>query len=125
MRFHFRVLPALVVVASLGCQHTREGTRPDAERLTQAQMLEGHFTNVYDAVAAMRSAWLFVRGTDSFGEPSRVWVYFDQTRLGGVEELRGVTVNSVAWARHYNGVDATMRWGVGHSAGVIQVSSYR
>jgi hypothetical protein len=36
-----------------------------------------------------------------------------------------VTVNSVAWVRHYNGVDATMRWGVGHSAGVIFISSYQ
>jgi hypothetical protein len=125
MRSLVRFAPVLLLIATLGCQTTRAGARPDAERLTRAQMLEGHFTNVYDAVAAMRSSWLVVRGPDSFSEPSQVWVYFDQTRLGGVDELRTVTVNSVAWIRRYNGVDATMRWGVGHSAGVIFLSSYR
>ena len=124
MRSLFRVLPALFLVASLGC-HLKEVAPTDAERLSREEMLEQHFTNVYDAVASLRSAWLTVRGTDSFGQPSQVWVYLDQTRLGGVDELRGVMVTSVAWARHYNGVDATMRWGVGHSAGVIFLSSYR
>ena len=125
MRPVLRRLPVLLLAAALGCQNVHEVAPRDAERLTQAQMREGHFTNVYDAVAALRSQWLTVRGTDSFGDTSQVWVYFDQTRLGGVDELRNVTVNSVAWARHYNGVDATMRWGVGHSAGVIYLSSYK
>jgi hypothetical protein len=124
MRSLFRLLSALFLIASLGCQHVGEVAPPDAERLTQAEMLEQHFTNVYDAVASLRSAWLTVRGTDSFAQASQVWVYFDQARLGGVDELRTVMVNSVAWVRHYNGVDATMRWGVGHSAGVILISSH-
>ena len=125
MRATFRFPLVLLLIAAPGCHNVREVAPTDAERLTKAQMIEGHFTNVYDAVASLRSSWLTVRGTDSFGETSQVWVYFDQTRLGGVDELRNVTVNSIAWARHFNGVDATMRWGVGHSAGVIQVSSYR
>jgi hypothetical protein len=124
MRTIFRLLCALFLIASLGC-HLREVAPPDPERLTREEMLEAHFTNVYDAVASLRPAWLTVRGTDSFGQTSQVWVYFDQTRLGGVDELGSVMVNSVVWVRHYNGVDATMRWGVGHSAGVILISSYR
>ena len=88
-------------------------------------MIREHFTNVYDAVAALRSGWLTVRGTDSFQQTSQVWVYFDSNRLGGVEEMRAVTVNSVASVRHYSGVDATTRWGVGHSAGVIQILSHQ
>ena len=88
-------------------------------------MLKEHFTNVYDAVAALRSSWLTVRGTDSFTQPSQVRVYYDQNRLGAVEEMRSVLVTSVASVRHYNGVDATMRWGVGHSAGAIQILSHQ
>jgi len=88
-------------------------------------MLSEHFTNVYDAVVSLRAAWLNVRGTDSFRQPSQVWVYYDENRLGGVDEMRAVVVNSVAPLRHYNGVDATMRWGVGHSAGAIQILSHR
>lgn len=111
-------------MASLGC-HVPQVAPLDAEQLTRAEMLQEHFTNVYDAVVALRSAWLTVRGTDSFTQPSQVWVYFDGTRLGGVDEMRSVIVSAVASVRHYNGADATMRWGVGHSAGVIQILSHR
>ena len=119
-----RVLPASFLIATLGC-HVNKVAPRDAERLTQEEMIREHFTNVYDAVASLRSAWLTVRGTDSFAQPSQIWVYFDGTRLGGVEEMRSVIVNSVATVRHYNGVDATTRWGVGHSAGVIQILSHK
>ena len=119
-----RVLPALFLIVSLGC-HVQQIAPLDPERLSQEEMLKEHFTNVYDAVAALRSAWLTVRGTDSFAQPSQIWVYYDGTRLGGVEEMRSVTVNSVASVRHYNGVDATMRWGVGHNAGAIQILSHK
>ena len=126
MRSPLRLLPAALLILSLGCQsHRIANARPDPERLSQEEMLREHFTNVYDAVASLRSAWLNVRGTDSFMQPSQVWVYYDETRLGGVDEMRSVVVNSVASLRHYNGVDATVRWGVGHSAGAIQILSHQ
>jgi hypothetical protein len=124
MRLPPRLLGVSFLIAALGC-HVNQIAPRDAEQLTQEEMLKEHFTNVYDAVAALRSAWLTVRGTDSFGQPSQVWVYFDANRLGGVDEMRSVVVNSVASVRHYNGVDATMRWGVGHNAGVIQILSHQ
>jgi hypothetical protein len=123
MRSLFRFVPAMVLIASLGC-HTHEIAPLNIERLSQQEMRDGHFVYVYEAVAALRPGWLVVRGTDSFRHPSQIWVYFDETRLGGVSELRNVSVNSVAWAQHYDGVTATQRWGVGHSAGVIFLSSY-
>ena len=124
MRLLPRLLPAAFVITSLGC-HAPKIAPLDAERLSQEEMLREHFTNVYDAVAALRSAWLTVRGTDSFQQTSQIWVYYDGTRLGGVDEMRSVIVSSVASLRHYNGVDATMRWGVGHSAGAIQILSHK
>jgi hypothetical protein len=115
-----------LLIASLGCHSNRIArARPDPERLSQEEMLNEHFTNVYDAVAALRSAWLTVRGTDSFTQPSQVWVYYDENRLGGVDEMRSVLVNSVASLRHYNGTEATLRWGVGHNAGAIQILSHK
>jgi hypothetical protein len=124
MRSLFRLLRASFVIAAVGC-HVRQVAPLDPERLSQEEMLEEHFTNVYDAVASLRSAWLTVRGTDSFRQTSRIWVYYDENRLGGVDDMRSVLVNSVASLRHYNGVDATMRWGVGHSAGAIQILSHK
>jgi hypothetical protein len=119
----YRGLAALLLLAAFACHRGPPRPRPDTELLTQAEMQDHNFTNVYDAVAALRANWLTVRGTDSFMTPSEVVVYYDQTRLGGVNELRVITVNSISWLRHYNGVDATTRWGVGHGAGVIFVSS--
>jgi len=124
MRSPLRLLPASLLIASLGC-HVQQIAPLDPERLSREEMLKEHFTNVYDAVASLRSAWLTVRGTDSFRQTSQIWVYYDENRLGGVDEMRSVLVNSVASLRHYNGVDATMRWGVGHSAGAIQILSHR
>jgi hypothetical protein len=124
MRSLFRLLPVSFLIAALGC-HLHQIAPVDAEQLTREEMLNEHFTNVYDAVAALRSAWLTVRGTDSFTQTSQVWVYFDGNRLGGVDEMRSVVVSSVASVRHYNGVDATMRWGVGHNAGAIQILSHQ
>ena len=121
---HLRLLAASFLIAALGC-HVNQIAPRDSERLTQEEMLREHFTNVYDAVASLRSGWLTVRGTDSFTQPSQIWVYYDETRLGGVDEMRAVIVNSVASVRHYNGVDATMRWGVGHNAGAIQILSHK
>src|SRR3989440_2213160 len=116
MRSLFRLLRASFLIASLGCS-VHQIAPLDPERLGQEEMLREHFTNVYDAVASLRPAWLTIRGTDSFQQPSQISVYYDENRLGGVDEMRGVLVNSVASLRHYNGVDATMRWGVGHNAG--------
>ncbi|HEY6156414.1 MAG TPA: hypothetical protein VIV88_03125 [Gemmatimonadales bacterium] len=124
MRSLFRLLCASFLIAAVGC-HVHQVAPLDPERLSQAEMLEEHFTNVYDAVASLRSAWLTVRGTDSFRQTSQIWVYYDENRLGGVDDMRSVLVNSVASLRHYNGVDATIRWGVGHSAGAIQILSHQ
>jgi hypothetical protein len=124
MRTLFRLLRASFLIAALGC-HVHQIAPLDPERLSREEMLEEHFTTVYDAVASLRSAWLTVRGTDSFRRTSQIWVYYDENRLGGVDEMRAVLVNSVASLRHYNGVDATMRWGVGHSAGAIQILSHK
>jgi hypothetical protein len=123
MRPRLRLTAALLLVGAIGCHRGPPRAPPNAELLTQSEMETNHFTNIYDAVASLRANWLTVRGTDSFYTPSQVLVYYDDTRLGGVGELRAITVNSVAWVRRYSGVDATTRWGVGHSAGVIFISS--
>ena len=124
MRSLFRLLRASFLIAAVGC-HVQQISPLDPERLSQEEMLQEHFTNVYDAVASLRSGWLTVRGTDSFKQTSQIWVYYDENRLGSVDEMRSVLVNSVASLRHYDGVDATMRWGVGHSAGAIQILSHK
>ena len=91
--------------------------------ITQEQMVAQHFKNAYEAVQALHPNWLTTRGTDSFRSPSQVWVYLDDAKLGGVDQLSTIAPSTVGTIRHFNGVDASARWGLDHGAGVIQVLS--
>lgn len=98
--------------------------RADRTVITRDQMLAGKYATVYDAVAALRSLWLRPRGNDSYSSTTTVWVYLDNNKLGDVETLRTIQSRLVATVRFYDGPQATSRWGVGHSAGVIHVSTW-
>jgi hypothetical protein len=87
-------------------------------------MLAGNYLTVYDAVIALRSNWVRPRGPDSFTTPSQVIVYLDGIRLGDVERLREFQPTLVASVRYLDGIAAQARWGVGHSAGVIEVRTW-
>jgi len=96
----------------------------DRNLLTGEQLRSQHFENAYDAIEALRSNWLASRGPDSFQTPTIVLVYLDNVRLGGVEMLRGISTQSVASIQRFDGLEATARWGIGHGAGVIYVTSW-
>ena len=119
----FAVLAAALAVG--GCvPRLKTGETRDHGTLTREQIAESHFNTAYDAVEALRSNWLRARGTDSFQTPSEVVVYLENTRLGGTETLREIAANTIVYIRFYDGVSATARWGIGHAAGVIYVSTH-
>ena len=114
------------VAVALGCVSGgagMAGTRVDRNVLVGAELREQHYNTVYDAVEALRSTWFQARGPDSFTTPSLVLVYFDNVRLGGVERLREVDLAVIERVEHFDGTSATARWGVGHGAGVILLTS--
>ncbi len=121
------VLPRAVLTiclsACLSAAPPRTDERPDRNVLVAADLAEQHFNTAYDAIEALRSNWLQARGPDSFATPSVVWVYFDAVRLGTVETLRTLDLKVLNRIEHFDGIAATARWGVGHSAGVILVTA--
>jgi hypothetical protein len=121
-----RLLCTVLVAFCAACAgNNPRQTHEDRDLLTKAQVDGQGFTNLYDAVEALRSNWLTARGPDTIlGTPTEVIVYFDATRLGGVETLRWIAPGDVVYIRHYDGKDATSRWGVGHGQGVIFVSTH-
>jgi len=127
MRISARRLVACGVIALMAaCSRGSGSSSPgpvDHNLITLAQIREHRFTNAYEAVAALRSNWLLTRGPDSFSNPSQVLVYFDATRLGGIETLRSIATASVVSIRYYDGIAASGRWGLDHGQGVIFVSS--
>lgn len=117
----------VLLIALVGCS-ARPSLNPSAERtrrdvLTQAQVLATRTSNLYDAVVALRSNWLLPRGVDSFQTPGQVLVYFDNTRLGGVETLQAIAPNAVGFVQYFDGTSASGRWGLDHGHGVIYVST--
>jgi hypothetical protein len=122
--------PAALLLAMLlgaACRGSGAGeqqpTPRDRELITFEQLRSQHFNSAYDAVLTLRANWLHTRGTDSFSSPTRVQVYVDGTRYGGVESLRTLPVISINFIRHYDGLTASARWGLDHGQGVIYVST--
>jgi hypothetical protein len=119
-----RVMAFLFVVTGANACITSPGqpnSNPDV--ITREQLDRNNFRTAYEAVQSLHANWLQTRGTDSFNTPSIVLVYFDDMKLGGVETLQTIHTVTLNYIRHYNGTEATSRWGVGHSAGVIYVST--
>lgn len=119
-----RFLALLFLAAACAGNQPAEGApRGDRNVLTQQEMLDKHFQTAYEAVSALRDHWLQSIKVESFSRPSQVWVYQDNVRLGDVESLRNVPVNTILSIRHFNANEATARWGVGHAAGAIYIET--
>ncbi|MDP1892499.1 MAG: hypothetical protein Q8K55_16560 [Gemmatimonadaceae bacterium] len=97
--------------------------RFDAALITREQILEGQFTNAYDAVKILRGSWLNTVRPESFRYPAAVQVYLDGVRVGDISALSTVQTLPVQYIRYYNAQDATSRWGMDHGAGAIYVST--
>lgn len=127
MRPDIRKLLALILVLSCvacaGRQKSSKVPRVDQSIITGEELVKSHFINPMDALEALRPAWLRARGPDSFVAPSEVQVYLDNVRLGGVDTLKSIDLRIVRFIQHFDGVSATARWGVGHAAGVILIST--
>jgi hypothetical protein len=117
----------LVLVSALSACATRSPARSTPvshDVLTEQDLVNQGFTTAMDAIRALRGNWLETHGTNSFFTPVTVRVFVDNDEVGGVDELSSIMIASVVYIRHYDGVTATARWGIGHGAGVIYISTH-
>lgn len=120
-RFLALVSAAILVAASACGGRSQPGAAPpqrDRETLTAEELSQRSFYSAYDAVEALRPLWLSRPGLGS-----EVQVYVDENRMGGVAALRSVRILSVAFIKHMDGIQATARYGRGHDAGAILVTT--
>lgn len=91
--------------------------------LNASEMARTGVNNAYEAVRLLRPEWLNERGTHIIGESASetIDVYLDDVRLGGIDTLRDVMSNVVHSMHFFDAGAATLRWGSGHSHGVILV----
>lgn len=118
---------ALVVLVGAACAGRKSAdqgaARSNRNVITHEQIVQQNFRTALDAVQALRPNWLRTRGADSFQSPTQVIVYLDNVRMGGVDQLATITPSNIASITHFDGVQASGRWGLDHGAGVIQVIS--
>ena len=72
--------------------------------------------NTLDAVRILRPRWL----TATHGQWAPT-VVIGNVPSGGVEALQHVHIGQIKELRYVNARDATTRWGINHSGGVIEV----
>ncbi|HEX6068625.1 MAG TPA: hypothetical protein VFZ18_02345 [Longimicrobiaceae bacterium] len=94
---------------------------PNARSVTQQEIQKSAQSNLLDFVRANRPQWLRTRGVGTAANP--VAVYLDGQRVGGPEQLRGISTGITSGLRYVDGQEATTRWGSGHSNGAILVTT--
>ena len=119
-----RLTALLLVLAAGACASTVARPRAQSDLITREQIEQNRFTNAYEAVLALHPNWTNVKAKALESAQPGVAVYVDDVRMPqGVEELRAIESQRIQFIRHYDPVEATQRWGVGHTEGAIMVST--
>jgi len=133
------VILVAICVAFVGCSNSSSSTagaepapagekptvRRQANIITEEELAKSTARNGLQAVQMLRPDWLRGRGATSIREtsPAQVVVYVNEQRLGGPEQLEGISVSAIKSLRHMSASEATNRWGTGHTGGVISVTT--
>ena len=97
-----------------------------SDAVTRAELEGVPFGNTYLAVARLRPTWVRPRAAPSFGSsPAYPVVYIDGIAQGDIRELERLPVSEVELLRYLGPNDATTRYGTGHTAGAILVTTAR
>lgn len=121
---------AAAILTPLACAGVKAGANSSTASSTSTviqrdELIAREFTNMFDAIQALRGNWLRPRGSDSINNPASIQVYLDNQRLGGIEQLRAINPRTVAQVRRFDGIEATSRWGMDHGAGVLMITTAR
>jgi hypothetical protein len=125
-RPHRRLLLGVVLALGSACASAAgpgsptSAVRGDSKTVTADDLAEAVQLNLYDYLAAERPRWL--RG----GVPVRpgapdVVVFMDETRLGGAQSLKTISINTVRMVRYYEPSAAQQKFPGRDIGAVIQV----
>ena len=126
------LIAGLVAFGISGCssatQSSGGGTGGQRNLITLAEIQSAAVptSNVWDYIATARPHMLRDRGVGSFRDtaPVRAIVYLDDSMLGDIQVLKTMSLSSVKQIQYMSGADATTRYGMGHSGGVILLTTH-
>ena len=117
-----------MALASAGCAspgaiggNASQSASPGA--VTGEELRQVSAKDTYEALKQLRPIWLLPRGRSSlvYYLAGRPVVYLSGIPHGAVSSLRGIEVNDVRQIDFMNAIDAGIRYGTGHSGGIILV----
>jgi hypothetical protein len=115
--------------------------REEGAVISQEEVDASGLVTAYDVVYALEPQWLRTRGYNSVNEGARGFadgmrgavtvvpgidalvVYLDNSKMGGPDALREIQAFNVGSIRFLTPAQASYRWGLNHTHGVILVTS--
>jgi len=115
-----------VVLLLTACVHQppqQAGTTTSGDVITEAEIAQSQAVTAYDAVQKLRANFFSNRGrTTILGDTSPLpVVYLDGVEYGPMTSLQNIPAAHVASIRMYRAWEATTKFGMGKTAGVIEV----
>lgn len=125
MRLHHAtrwLLPLTLLALACATAPRRAETVPHTmwAPITEAELTGTEISNAYEAVRLLRPRWLRPRMPTGAGHGLPL-VYAHNMPSGSIYELRLFPIAGIREIRYVNARDATTRWGMGHSNGVIEL----
>lgn len=126
------VVGALTLMLAASACHSRRGDSAtgavptsSATVISQEELDHATYSTVYDAIAHMRPQMLRQRGVNTINghntdTPS---VFLDNRFLGALDQLRHIAPATIGRVEFLSPAEAQFRWGFGHPAGVILLTS--
>jgi hypothetical protein len=93
--------------------------------ISQAELESAGVTDAFQAINRLRPMFLRRLRETSQVVPGRslLEVYLDDLKLGGLETLQTMPIESIKSIRYLTSSEATIRWGTNHTGGVILLTT--
>jgi outer membrane cobalamin receptor len=113
----------LILVACVRQPPEQSAPASSGEVITEAEIAQSQAVTAYDAVQKLRANFFSNRGrTTILGDTSPLpVVYLDGVEYGPMTSLQNIPAAHVASIRMYRAWEATTKFGMGKTAGVIEV----
>jgi len=123
-----RLFPALLAAVVIACAPPRlgPGAISNSQLITEDEIEASRAPTAFDVIQKLRANFLSYRGETSFNRSNSQpypTVYVDGQEFGPIGSLRTIPASQVSTIRLYRAWEATTKFGAGHMAGVIAITT--